>query len=89
MALARFKTSKPDSIPISRKFGAPKKVTEMSAWFKAARKVIPEIPDPKNSDWIIYHEEASRDAKHIHFEMQNTVGERCSIIIDRTISLIG
>lgn len=89
MALARFNHSKPGSIPISRKFGAPKKVEQMSAWFKAARKVIPEIPNPEQTDWQITCEHATSDAKFITFELANSVGDRCSVIIDRSISLIG
>ena len=88
MALGRFTKSDPSFIAVSRKFGAPKKMT-MEAWFKAARKVMPEIPDPTKTDWIITHEEASRDAKYITFELSNTVGERGHLLIDRTIPLIG
>lgn len=88
MALVRFGTQDPDFITITKKFGAPKKMT-LDAWFKEARKVIPEIPDPTRTDWTITHEEASKDAKFITFELSNTVGERCKLIIDRTIPLIG
>lgn len=89
MALVRFNFSTPTSIPIAKKFGAPKKVERMDAWFKAARKVIPEIPNPDQTDWQITCEHATVDAKYITFEMANSVGDRCSVIIDRTIGLIG
>ena len=88
MALATLTKDKPDFIPISKKFGAPKKMT-LEAWFKAARKMIPEIPDPKKTDWIIYNEEATRDSVYIIYEMSNTVGERCKVTINRKIPLIG
>lgn len=87
MALVRFKFAKPDAIPISRKMGAPKKMT-MEAWFKSARKIIPEIPDPTKTDWIITTEHATTDARYITYELANTIGDRCSVIIDRSIPLI-
>ena len=88
MALAKLVFGDPTKQPITKKFGAPKKMT-LEAWFKAARKMIPEIPDPSKTDWIIFHEEASRDAIMITYELQNTVGDRCKVEINRKVPLIG
>lgn len=88
MALVKLTFADPAAIPISKKMGAPKKMT-MEAWFKSARKIIPEIPDPTKTDWIITAESATNDARFITYELANTVGERCHIVIDRTIPLIG
>lgn len=86
MALAQFRND-PKAINITKKMAAPKKVTEVRSWFKQARKAIPEIPNPDQTDWQITHELA--EVKWIKFEMHNTVGERCYVIINRTIPFIG
>lgn len=88
MPLATVTFSDLTKQPISRKHGAPKKMT-LEAWFKEARKVIPEIPNPKNTDWQIYEEEATRDSIHIIYLLSNTVGERCKVVINRKVPLIG
>lgn len=88
MPLAVLTLDKPDRQPISKKFGTPKKIT-LEAYFKAARKVIPEIPNPKDTDWQIFKEEASRDSRWIVYELSNSVGERAKVVIDRTVPLIG
>lgn len=85
MALVQYRNEVKE-ISITKRMGAPKKMT-MEAWFKAARKLIPEIPDPKNSDWMISHEHA--EIKWIRFELHNTVQERCYVVIDRMVPLIG
>lgn len=71
---------------ITRRFGAPKKMT-MEGWFKATRKMIPEVPNPKETDFQIVHEEANIRA--IRFDLRNSIGESCRILIDRRKSFIG
>jgi hypothetical protein len=86
MALTQFRND-PKAINITKKMSAPKKVEQIEAWFKQARKTIPEIPDPEQTDWQITHKDAT--IKWIKFEMHNTVGERCYVVIDRTVPFIG
>lgn len=85
MAMVQFRND-PKSIDITKRMFAPKTAT-MHHWFKEARKVIPEIPNPKQTDWIIAHEEA--DLRWVKFELANSVGERCFIVIDRTTASMG
>lgn len=80
MALAQFR-NEVKGIEITKNLGAPKTAT-LQAWFREIRKVIPEVPDPRKTDWLIYHQDA--DLRWIRFEMQNSVGERCYIVVDRT-----
>lgn len=61
----------------------------LEAWFKAARKVLPEIPNPQMTDWQIFSEEATRDSITIIYDMHNTIGERCKVVINRKVPLIG
>jgi hypothetical protein len=86
MALAIFKFEDPNQKPISRRLGAPKTAT-LEAWFKEIRKVIPEIPNPKKTDWQITAQTA--DLNTITFILCNSIGERCSIQVDRKIPHIG
>jgi hypothetical protein len=88
MAIATLTFSQPDRQTITKKFGAPKKMT-MEAWYKAARKVIPEIPNVKDTDWQILSEEATKDARWIIYDLANSVGDRAKVLIDRTVPLIG
>lgn len=69
-------------IDIQKNMGAPKTAT-LKAWFKEIRKVIPQVPNPNNTDWMISHESA--DLKWIKFEMHNSIGERCHIVVNREI----
>lgn len=85
MALAQFR-NEINGIDISKRLGAPKKHT-MQAWFKAVRKMIPEVPNPEQTDWQITQEYA--DLQWIKFEMHNSIGERCHIVIDRKQPFIG
>jgi hypothetical protein len=80
MATVQFRND-PKGIDITKRMGAPKKAT-MKAWFQESRKLIPQIPSPRDTDWFIYHEEAT--VKWIKYELQNSVGERCYVVIDRT-----
>lgn len=85
MALVQLR-NEVKGVNITKRMPTPKKMT-LEGWFKAARKLIPEIPDPKNSDWIISHEHA--EVKWIKYELHNTVQERCYVVIDRTVPSIG
>lgn len=86
MALAQYRNQAND-VNITKKIPAPRKVEKMEAWFKEARKMIPQIPNPKETDWIISHETAT--IKYVRFDMVNTVGEKCQVVIDRTQPFIG
>jgi hypothetical protein len=88
MALGIFELLAKEPVRVERRFGAPKKMT-LEAWFAAARKVIPEVPNPKQTDWFVHHEEASRDATWIVYDLQNTVGEKARLTINRKVPLIG
>lgn len=86
MAKAQYR-NQVQGIEISKVFGAPKRQT-LEAWFKEIRKVIPEVPDPKTTDWMITAEYTSSGNKWINFEMQNSIGEKCVIVVDRQHSFL-
>lgn len=79
MAEGRF-VNKDEGIDVIKRFQAPK-TSSMQHWFREARKYIPQIPNPKNSDWSITHEFAS--ATTIIYEMHNSIGQKCALTIDR------
>jgi hypothetical protein len=82
MAAVQFRNQKAN-IEVSKTMTTPKKQT-LEAWFKDIRKIIPQVPNPKTTDWQIHHQEAT--IKWITFEMQNSVGERCVVVVDRQSS---
>lgn len=85
MPIVQFRND-PQSIQVDRKMFAPK-TASIYAWFKEARKVIPQIPNPKQTDWQIANLDhaVSENGRWINFEMFNSVGERCYIVIDRSV----
>lgn len=85
MAAAQYRNEQA-KIDITRRLGAPQKAT-LEAWFKEIRKVIPEIPDPRKTDWQITHQEVKD--KWINYELHNSIGQRCYITVNREIPHIG
>ncbi len=86
MAKAQYRNQAKD-VDITKVFGAPKRQT-LEAWFKEIRKVIPEVPDPKTTDWFISAEYTSGGNQWINFEMQNSIGEKCVVVVDRSHSFL-
>lgn len=74
------------SICITRRMGAPK-TASMVAWYKGARKIIPQIPNLRQTDWVIKHESA--DETWIKYELTNNAHERCYVVINRKVPFIG
>ena len=66
----------------------PKKMANIMAWYKAARKAIPEIPDVYSNAasgmWYIIKEEANLD--YITFEVKHRDGHRRYIVIFRNLN---
>lgn len=65
----------------------PKRMAEIMYWFKGARKVIPEIPDPKGVEWHIERQEANTD--YITFHLRSREGLRVYVVILRKVDLVG
>lgn len=80
MATVQFRND-PKGISINKRLPIPKKVSRLEAWFKQSRKIIPEIPNPVDTDWRIASEEAT--LQYVKFTMVNSIGERCYVVIDR------
>lgn len=85
MAQATFQAKGEEQV-ITKRFGAPK-TSSMDAWFKQTRKFIPELPNPKKTDWQIVNQEA--DYQWIRFELRNSLGEECKVVIDRRAPFLG
>lgn len=83
MALVVFR-DEVNNVEISKKMFPPKKVTVLEQWFKAARKVIPQIPG--DSLRIINTQVSSR---WITWELYSHKEERTYVIIDRSVPSIG
>jgi len=69
-------------INITKVMVPPKNRSSSQHWLKAARKVIPQIPDIINHpDWYIY-QEVITDAT-ILLELRDSAGRKCALIIER------
>lgn len=85
MALAQYR-DEINKVCISKRFAAPK-VASVQHWYRAARNVIPELPDIRKTDWYIFSEEAT--TRYIKYDLRNAKDERKYLIIDRTVPSIG
>lgn len=74
-------------VPRRGRMFSPRNITSERAWFKAARKVIPEIPDPEKTDWQITSTQI--DTRWIRYTLHNSVGESATVLIDRQVPGLG
>lgn len=65
----------------------PKRNSEMLYWFKAARKVIPEIPNPGVDGWIIEHQDANTD--WIRYDLRSPIHGKANVVIMRQQAKFG
>lgn len=71
-------------IDVQAAMPAPKKVSELSAWFKSARKAIPQIPDIiPPSKWVLGKSVATLN--QVSFELINGT-DFCHVVINRQAS---
>ncbi len=75
----------PRDISITKAMPSPARISQMDAWYKAARRVIPEIPDTEDSDWLITEQHATTQS--IIWELHDSVGNKCAVTIDRKYSI--
>lgn len=78
----------------SQAMPAPKRVEDINAWLKQARKTIPEIPDTKPpAKWKVRHSHATPHL--VVFELFNgedlhsKAYDFCHVVINRTASSLG
>lgn len=78
-------------ISVTRDMPTPKRMSEIRYWLKEAQKWLPSIPkkiaESPNmiahiDDWWV--SSSSVDVKWIKFELENRIGERAQIVIDRS-----
>lgn len=90
MALTQFRDEQADpKVNITKRMFAPTKASNLEYWWKACRKVIPQIPDPKAGEWEIIHTHTTVD--YIRFSLVK-VGDferRCYVVVDRVADSLG
>lgn len=77
----------PRDINITKDMPSPRRIGELDHWYKQARKVIPEIPNLQETDWFIFQQEITESS--IVFEIHDSVGQKCAVVIDRRHNLVG
>lgn len=82
----------------SSSFPTPKRITELRYWLKAVQNVIKEIPRQiaeseasaeraiGNDGWFVAHTDV--DQKWIRFDLEDRVGIKAQIVIDRSTGII-
>lgn len=84
---------------VTRSMLTPKRITELRHWLKGAQGAIKEIPrqiaeSEQSADRSIYSDgwfvaNTDVDVKWIKFNLENRVGEKAHIVIDRRTNAIG
>lgn len=72
-----------NKIEITRRMPTPKKVSSIDHWYKASRKLIPEIPD----HFVVRNTFATE--AYVRFELVSNAGAKAHIVIDRKAPAIG
>lgn len=68
-------------LTITKYMGIPNNYQSILSWLKTARKVIPQIPNPEDSDWYISQELITLET--VALELRNSIGAQCAVIIER------
>lgn len=69
------------NLSITKYMGVPRDYQSILSWLKTARKVIPQIPNPEDSDWYISNELITLET--VALELKNSIGSQCAVIIER------
>jgi hypothetical protein len=79
-----------NKVNITKKMFTPKKADQISAWWREARKLIPQIPDPyTNGDWRFEPDRPEITIGYIRWSMVNKKSERVHLVIDRKTPSLG
>lgn len=77
-------------IDISKPMLAPRRVSEIDAWLKQAKKTIPEIPSTvAPSAWRVSKYTATPERVVFHLSNENDGKDHCQVVIDRRASRFG
>lgn len=73
-----------EGIRVSRGMRTPKRITDINAWFKQARKTIKELDAlmNENTGWCILTHDT--DIRYVLFELRNNHDQKAQVVIDRT-----
>lgn len=86
-------------VSVTATMPTPKRMTELRFWLKGAQAALKEIPrviaesegmsdrSIGNDGWFVFNSDA--DAKWVVFHLQNRIGEKASIVIDRKFNNMG
>lgn len=73
-------------VRVTKSMRTPKRITDINAWFKTARKAIQELDDVMNQvehGWYIFTHDV--DIRWVKFDLRNRRDERAYVVIDRTV----
>ena len=67
-----------ESVRITKDMPHPQ-TSNVTKWFRMARKAIPDIPDIKQGLWHIFHQEVN--SEYLRFELRSREDTKCHVII--------
>lgn len=71
---------------IAKSMPQPKRMADIKAWFRQARRIIPEIPNPQDSNWRLVSEDAT--FTEVTFELADTFGDKRTVLIRRDLNMV-
>lgn len=80
MPIAQF-SDVPNNIRKTATIATPKKIQNLEHWLRAAKKAIPEVPDPRDGKFKILHQGAN--ANFVNFELIDQYDHRVYLTIQR------
>jgi hypothetical protein len=86
MAQGHFR-NQVQQVNVTRRFGAPK-VATVEAWYKVACAFMPQVPNLKKTDWR-WASDPEVTIQYIRYDLVNSKGEKCQLVIDRLAPAIG
>lgn len=86
--MARIRLQIGEDAPREAGMFAPKNAGEITAWYRAAQKALPAIPEPGEDGWILSNVLAT--IGWVVFELHNIHDQHsCTVLIDRKSNNMG
>lgn len=73
--------NKVEDVRITKTMGTPARIDQLKYWYRAAQKIIPELPKLGAETHYIEHEHA--DTEYVKFELRSREGVKSQLIIMR------
>lgn len=77
-----------ENVVVTKSMKTPKRIWDINAWFKAARRAIKELDETMTVDgWFIVRSETTLN--YVRWDLENMWQETAQVVIDRTAKFGG